>query len=108
MIAIELVDIGQFMALPFITDFRRWIEVKNRVLAGQELRSLMSRRHKSGAPDSVTTRWFAITIQQDNETRQIIVLITESVIDPRAETRAAGKDAAGVHLSNTPNVVQGI
>src|SRR4051812_39978122 len=93
-----MIDVVEFSPLAFITDFGRWIQVENRMLARQKFRPLMPGRHETRSPDSISTRWFAITVQKHDEARKILILVPQAVVNPGTKTWSAAKDAAGVHL----------
>ena len=70
-----------------------------------ELRALVGRGQKSGAPVLRAADDFAV-VGQDHERGQVLVRGAQPVGDPRAQRRPAGEDRTRVHLADRADVVQ--
>src|SRR5262249_25869491 len=102
MAAIEAFEQAQLSLL----DFRRGraaLEVRHRLIAGDDTRALMYGGQKVGIPD------LRARIRQQrrerHERRQVLVFSSEAVTDPRPDARTFERDRAGVNAQRRLEMV---
>ena len=82
------------------------IEIEDRIGTGAEAHALMFRGEKTGAPEVRHERLtFFILRNEHDEGREIGVGAAETVVEPRAETRAAGNLRTRLHERHAGAVV---
>src|SRR5258706_16442007 len=79
----------------------RRCEIQNRIAGCAELRALKRSGHKAGAPIWRTRDRAAAMIQKDHKRRQVLILGTQPVRDPRAEAGISLPDKPGIHLEQS-------
>ena len=111
-IGVVLVQVAQRIkhrAACFWRDAIRVVQIKHRALATAELHALMLAWQPATAPEARVKRLITFAFRNEHHERgQVLVVASETVVNPRADAGPAGKLRAGLQERDRGIVVDGL
>ena len=100
MVFVVLAERVEHLALDFVADVRRSVEVEDRNAFATHNHALIGRWHVAALPVLGSADRSTVMVQHHHKSRQVFVNGSQSIVDPGTKTRSAGLNLAGVHLQH--------